>query len=146
MSSPAGHRKQVVFSSRLCEARSALQAILADVELYAYNEDAVFAIRLGLDEAINNAVRHGNGGDPDKKVTVEYFITDEAFEITITDEGGGFVPSELLDPTAEENLERPCGRGVMLMKAYMSQVAFNERGNRVTMIKYRNCPLPMRPK
>jgi len=146
MSLPVGHPKKLVFPSRCREAQSALQTILADVRSYAYSQDAVFAIHLGLDEAISNAVQHGNCGDPDKKVAVEYCVTDEAFEITITDEGGGFTPSELPDPTADENLERPCGRGVMLMKTYMSQVSFNECGNRVTMIKYRNCSLPVRPK
>ena len=56
----------------------------------------------------------------------------------IADEGAGFDPCEVPDPTAPENLERPCGRGIMLMRHYMTTVAYNQRGNVVSMSKLRN--------
>src|SRR5438132_1325023 len=60
-------------------------------------------------------------------------------EVRITDEGKGFDPSDVPDPTAIENLERPCGRGLMLMKHYMTEVEYNESGNSVSMAKvFRN--------
>ena len=134
--------KRLVFPSDLGESAKALQAVLADVRANGFSEIAFFAIRLALDEALSNAVRHGNGGDPAKHVTIEYNISDRAFEASVTDEGLGFAPNQIPDPTQQENLDRPCGRGVMLMKAYMSRVSFNKQGNQVTLIKNRDCVLP----
>ncbi|MND07935.1 hypothetical protein D3C83_302450 [compost metagenome] len=58
--------------------------------------------------------------------------------IVIEDEGPGFRMDDVPDPTAEENLERPCGRGIMLMKAFMSLIEYNATGNRVTLEKQRD--------
>ena len=114
-----------------------------DVQKAGFGDNACFAIRLALEEGLANAIRHGNQGDPDKQITVEYTITDQRFTLSICDEGPGFVPDEVPDPTADENLEKPCGRGVMLIKAYMTDVSYNKKGNCVTMIKERNCQLPL---
>jgi len=138
--------KRLVFASDLDESAAVLQNILKDVRANGFDEDAVFAIRLALDEALSNAVRHGNKGDNQKQVVVEYMMGDEAFMVTVADEGHGFVPDQIPDPTRQENIERPCGRGVMLMKTYMSHVSFNKRGNQVTLVKKRNCKLPVRTK
>lgn len=138
--------KRMVFPSNLNESAKALQCVLEDVRTHGFANDAAFAIRLALDEALSNAIRHGNHGDPDKHVTIEYRFTDQAFLASVADEGIGFTPDAIPDPTKQENLERPCGRGVMLMKAYMSEVSFNARGNRVTLVKKRDCPLPIRSK
>ncbi len=138
--------KRLVFGSDLNDSANILRMVMEDVEAHGFGEDAVFAIRLSLDEALSNAIRHGNNGNPEKQVVVEYGFTEQAFSVSITDEGSGFSPDELPDPTQKENLERPCGRGVMLMKAYMSHVSFNKQGNRVTLVKKRNCPLPVRTK
>ena len=138
--------KRLVIPSRLSDAAEVQKTIAADVEAAGYSENAQFAIRLALEEALSNAVRHGNCGDESKEVIVEYSVDDEQFEIVIQDEGCGFVPDELPDPTALENLDRPCGRGVMLMRAYMTLVEFNPDGNRVHMIKRKDCPLPAMPK
>jgi serine/threonine-protein kinase RsbW len=77
--------------------------------------------------------------DRNKKVHVAYHVRPDRFDIKITDEGAGFDPDDVPDPTAVENLERPCGRGLMLMRHYMTQVTFNERGNTVQMSK---APVP----
>ena len=136
--------KRIVFPSKPCEVYRVLHVILAEIRESGFKEDVIFAIRLALDEALSNAVRHGNCGDPTKQVTVEYSINEQGFKASVTDEGCGFQPDELPDPTLKENIERPCGRGVMLMKAYMSGVTYNKNGNSVTLTKHRNCRLPNR--
>jgi serine/threonine-protein kinase RsbW len=95
----------------------------------------VFSIRLALEEALVNAIKHGNQMDRSKKVHVAYRLVADRFEVHVTDEGTGFDPSDVPDPTAFENLERPCGRGLMLMRHYMTEVTFNSRGNSVRMSK-----------
>lgn len=135
---------KLTIRSELSAIPAVVQRIIDEVNAHGYSDDAIFAIRLSLDEAISNAIRHGNRGIPDKPVHIEYHVDDQAATITIEDQGNGFNPADLPDPTADENLDKPCGRGVMLIQAYMTQVSYNPRGNRVTMIKRKNCPLPRR--
>jgi serine/threonine-protein kinase RsbW len=73
--------------------------------------------------------------DRGKRVRIAYHILPDRFDIHITDEGNGFDPCDVPDPTAVENLERPSGRGLMLMRYYMSEVTFNSSGNSVRMCK-----------
>ncbi|MFI4860166.1 MAG: ATP-binding protein [Phycisphaerales bacterium JB063] len=134
--------KSWVIPSTLTEAVDVLKHIVSAVEDAGYRREAVFAIRLALDEALANAVKHGNDGDASKTVTVEMDVNDQRVVISIEDQGPGFTPEALPDPTADENLSRPCGRGVMLMNAYMTGVEFNDTGNRVTLTKTFECKLP----
>lgn len=103
-------------------------------ERHASDHD-VFGVRLAIEEAVVNAMRHGNQLDPTKKVHVQYRFLPHSFEIEVRDEGPGFDPQDVPDPTAIENLERPCGRGLMLMRHYMTEVHYNARGNTVSMSK-----------
>ena len=112
------------------------------VEEAGWSREAVFAVKLALEEAVSNAIRHGNGRDPSKRVVVEWDVKPDQVELRVCDQGGGFCPSCVPDPTLDENLCLPHGRGVMLMRAYMSDVTFNDRGNCVTMIKRRDEPGP----
>lgn len=114
-------------------AREAQQHILTAIESQSYDPSSCFAIRLALEEALSNAVKHGNQGDASKAVTVHYRIDDEAVEIIIRDEGPGFDPESVPDPTLSENLEIPSGRGIMLMRSYMTEVDFPPPGNQVRM-------------
>ncbi len=108
--------------------------VLGQAEDLGYGNSAIFAVRLAIEEAITNAFEHGHEGlSDDLTVNVEYRVTASSIEIAIEDQGPGFVPERLPDPTLLENLAKPSGRGVMLMKAYMSEVLFNDRGNRVKM-------------
>ena len=134
---------RIVIPSTIPDAAQVQRTIAKAVEQQGYSEHARFAIRLALEEALSNAVRHGNAGDETKQVIIEYTVDDQACTITVEDEGHGFHPEGLPDPTSRENLERPCGRGVMLMRAYMTQVSFNDAGNRVFMQKRKDCPLPV---
>ena len=116
-------------------ARRVAQKVLEKVEAQGHGEEVCFAIRLALEEALSNAVKHGNRFDAGKKITVSADVDGERAEITVADEGEGFDPGAVPDPTADENLEKPCGRGIMLMHAYMDKVQYNDRGTEVHMVK-----------
>ena len=95
----------------------------------------IFSIKLALEEALINAIKHGNQMDHTKKVRVLFRVAAGFFEVRVVDEGPGFDPGDVPDPTAVENLERPCGRGLMLMRHYMSEVCYSSSGNCVAMSK-----------
>lgn len=99
-----------------------------------FGEAAAFAIRLALEEALVNGFRHGNRGDPTKSVTVRCAMDDSRVEFEVQDQGEGFDPTSIPDPTAEENIEIPSGRGIMLMRAYMAVVEFMPPGNRLRIV------------
>jgi serine/threonine-protein kinase RsbW len=119
------------------EAGQALQErILAVIEaLEAYAGHSAFGIRLALDEAIVNAIKHGNAFHPEKTVRVNCLISDELFRCEIEDQGPGFCLADVPDPTEDENLDRPCGRGIMLMRSFMSKIEYNASGNKVLLEK-----------
>ncbi len=137
-----------------------LQQTLSD----AWGLDRTDRLRIGtaLEEALLNALYHGNLGVKselkeidhdefyrqanerrvtppwsDRRIRVQVRITSEEMEVTIRDEGPGFDPSKLPDPTDPDNLDRPCGRGVMLMRAFMDEVRYSGTGNEVTLIRKR---------
>jgi serine/threonine-protein kinase RsbW len=91
---------------------------------------------LSLEEAVINAIKHGNELDDTKKVVVGFAIDDERAIISVADEGEGFDPASVPDPTLDENLIAMSGRGLSLIRAYMDEVRFNDKGNDITMIKY----------
>jgi len=130
--------QKVVIPSDLVEARRVQGEIEEALSAAQFSESEIFAVRLALEEALVNAIKHGNQMDEAKKVHIHYSATVERFDISIADEGPGFDPNDVPDPTDPENLERPCGRGLLLMRHYMTSVAYNDRGNSVTMSKLRN--------
>ncbi len=128
---------ELTIASDLAEARRVQEEIEQGLQASQYTEHEIFAIKLALEEALVNAIKHGNQLDPEKQVFVTYKITSERFEIRITDEGIGFNPEDVPDPTAIENLERPCGRGLLLMRGFMTEVEYHGKGNIVSMAKTR---------
>ena len=90
---------------------------------------------VALDEAFVNAVKHGNKFNTEKNVRIIADITPKEARFTIEDEGEGFDVSAIPDPTNVENLFKTSGRGVMFMYNIMDEVIFNDRGNRITMVK-----------
>jgi serine/threonine-protein kinase RsbW len=126
----------VDFGSSLEQARRVESAILGECEKNRFSGSDLFAIKLALEEALVNAVKHGNKMDPAKMVRVQYHVTPQRADVAIEDQGPGFSPAELPDPTADENLEMCSGRGILLMRAYMSSVVFNPAGNKVTLTKF----------
>lgn len=128
---------EVTIPSDLAEARRVQELIEGALQASAYSEHDIFSIKLALEEALVNAIKHGNQMDPDKRVYVCYRVTPGRFDVRITDEGDGFRPEDVPDPTAIENLERPCGRGLLLMRGFMTEVEYHGRGNVVSMAKVR---------
>ncbi|MBK7405004.1 MAG: ATP-binding protein [Phycisphaerales bacterium] len=114
---------------------AALQDLVVEAaEELGYSRSARFALRLALEEAITNAFKHGHRSLPDSTpVEIEYAVGPERIRVAVQDQGPGFRPESVPDPTLDENLETPGGRGLVLMRAYMSRIAFNESGNRVEL-------------
>ena len=128
----------VVIPSDPAEARRVQEEIEKALQSHQYTPREIFSIKLALEEALVNAIKHGNHMDRAKSVRIAYRVTPERFDVVVADQGPGFDPKELPDPTAVENLERPCGRGVMLMRHYMTEVGYNASGNAVYMSKVRS--------
>jgi len=128
----------VTIPSDLAEARRVQTEIELALQQIRFAEHDIFAIKLALEEALVNAIKHGNQMDRSKKVHVACRAHADRFEVQITDEGPGFDPQDVPDPTAPENLERPCGRGLLLMRYYMTEVVYHDRGRAVRMSKLLN--------
>ncbi|HSW47203.1 MAG TPA: ATP-binding protein [Phycisphaerae bacterium] len=139
---PLPHR--VVIPSDLHAARQVEEDLLEIVQERGYPQESAFAIRLALEEALVNAHKHGNRCDPNRRITVTYDIDDRRVVIRVRDEGAGFAPICVPDPTLPERLSLPTGRGIMLMRAYVDDLAYNQTGNEVQLIKEKR-PCPDRP-
>jgi serine/threonine-protein kinase RsbW len=97
-------------------------------------------LQVGVTEALSNAMLYGNRRDPRKRVRIEARITADSIVINVTDEGLGFDPSTIPDPTLPTNLLRSGGRGLFLIRKLMDRVEFNECGNSITMVLHRERP------
>jgi serine/threonine-protein kinase RsbW len=129
------NRMTFVIPSDFTEGRHVQDSILGEVERFHYCTDATFAIKLALEEALINAIKHGNKLDRSKQVRIDAQVGPEQTEITIEDEGTGFDRSLVPDPTCGENIERLHGRGILLMEAYMNEVEWSRGGRRVRMVR-----------
>ena len=127
--------KAITIPSDFRAAAEAEETVLDEVARHGYSEASLFALKLALEEGLNNAIRHGNRFDASKAVELTFEVDDRRVVIEISDQGNGFDPAGVPDPTADENLEKPCGRGIMLMRAYMDEVRFSNHGCRVWMTK-----------
>lgn len=114
--------------------------VLSELEANNFSRDDIFAVHLALGEAFINAVKHGNQMEPDKKVEINYLMDSDKVEVTVSDEGDGFDPEIVPDPRCGENLYKPEGRGLLLIRSYMDVVKFNEQGNTIRMVRYRERP------
>jgi serine/threonine-protein kinase RsbW len=93
----------------------------------------IYRVQLAVEEAVTNAMRHGNRLDRSKRVRVSCQLTLDRLRIEIADEGPGFQPGAVPDPTLRENWEKPGGRGLLLMRSYMTRVEYRGAGNVVVM-------------
>src|SRR5262245_10251706 len=132
---------QILGPRRQVRSRAVLSRLVEEVTAAmkgeGYPPQDVFALRLALEEAGVNAFKHGRGGDPAKRVWVAYQVTPDQVLAEVEDEGPGFDPARVPDPLAEENLERSSGRGIYLMRCYLTWLRYNDRGNRVTLCRRR---------
>jgi len=115
-----------------------LARILAELSEAGYSGHDTFSVRLAMEEAIINAIRHGHHHDLSKEVRIRYQLTQECLLAEVEDQGSGFQPENVPSPIAPENIEREGGRGLFLMRCYMTWVRFNALGNRVTLCKQRS--------
>src|SRR5260370_25553245 len=113
---------------------------------HKYESKESFAVCLALEEALANAVKHGHRKDPGQFVRIRVLVEPDRVLIMVKDRGKGFDPNAVPDPRAPENLDRPTGRGLLLMRTYTTLVRFNARGNCVFMGKRRlGSPAPPPP-
>lgn len=107
-------------------------------ERFHLDEDLYGNIMIAVTEAVNNAIKHGNGGNSSKNVFLSLTLNDNLLKFIVKDEGPGFNHGDLPDPTAPENLEKPGGRGIFLMKHLSDEVEFRENGKTVELSFYMN--------
>lgn len=118
--------------------KQAVDQLLRGLKALEWDENDMFGIHLAVEEALVNAIKHGNRYNGAKKVRFLYKLGRERVRIEVIDEGDGFDPTQVPDPTHDANLEVPSGRGLMLMRNFMSRVEYNDAGNHVVMEKTRN--------
>ncbi len=101
------------------------------------DEDTRSGVSMAVREAMINGILHGNAYAPDKRVNLTFEQTGDQLIVTVVDEGKGFVPDEVPDPLAPENLLKESGRGIFLMRAFMDEVRFRKLnpGTEITLIK-----------
>jgi len=128
-------KKDIKFQSDSRHIRESSSKILKDVESYGIGEKAAFEIKLCIEEAVRNAIVHGNKSNPKRQVRLSYWVKEGVLNIEIEDEGTGFNHELVKDPTKEENLLRNSGRGVHLIKKLMDSVEYNAKGNKISMAK-----------
>src|SRR5690242_13032021 len=104
---------------RTAEVPTLLEAVVAAMEPFGYPKKDLFAVRLALEEALVNAVKHGNRGDPAKEARLRYHVGPAFVLLQVEDEGAGFDPARVPDPLEPQNLERQGGRGLFLIRRYM---------------------------
>ena len=124
--------------SSLSEYHDFVQGILERLQELDWEKGVLFGIHMALEESISNAIRHGNKEDAQKKVLVECELSSTRFWVKVCDEGEGYNPGEVPDCRDEENLEQPGGRGLALIRAYMTSVEYSECGCCVMMEKLLN--------
>jgi serine/threonine-protein kinase RsbW len=135
LSHPGGIAASVTLRHDRTQIDEAVKRVTQATDASGFSPASTFAVRLALEEALSNAFRHGHRGlNPELPVSLRYEVTPARVELIVTDQGPGFQPDQIPDPTLEDNLERPSGRGLMLMKAYMSKVEYNRRGNEVRLV------------
>jgi serine/threonine-protein kinase RsbW len=115
-----------------------IEPVIAAMAREGYAEADLYGMRLALTEALANAVKHGHRGDPAKLVRVRYQVTATQALVEVEDEGPGFNPGRVPDPLEPENQLHLGGRGLLLMRHYLTWVRHNERGNGVALCRRRS--------
>ncbi len=125
---------QFEFPSRVQFVREVVAEVVDACERLAFSGSrATLNLRVAVGEALSNAILYGNQEDPEKVVRVAAALSPGSARVTVTDEGPGFDPQAVLDPTRPENRERSHGRGLFLLRSLTDEVSFNERGNSITL-------------
>ncbi|PLX02205.1 MAG: ATP-binding protein [Marinilabiliales bacterium] len=126
-------RTEVDFPSKI-ENISIAENLIDNISSeYKLSTEIYGNILVAIIEAVNNAILHGNKLDPDKNVFLSYVVDNKVLSFIIRDEGGGFDFDNVPDPTSEENIEKPHGRGIFLMKHLADDISFDENGSAVEL-------------
>jgi serine/threonine-protein kinase RsbW len=131
-------RREIDLPSERGVSRMVTDDLLEQLGIHGWSPSDIFAIHLAAEEAIVNAIVHGNKLDPVKKVHVSWEVSADRVSIQIDDEGEGFDPAAVPDCTLQERLDVPSGRGVMLMRSFMTRIEYNAKGNGVVLEKIRS--------
>ena len=107
-------------------------------ERFQLDDDIYGNIMIAVTEAVNNAIKHGNSNDKHKNVYLSLALEESLIKFIVKDEGQGFNYDNLPDPTAPENIEKPGGRGIFLMKHLSDEVLFKDSGRVVELSFYMN--------
>jgi serine/threonine-protein kinase RsbW len=129
---------ELTIPSKLEELEAVTKLIAEATAAFGLGEDVAYWLELTVSESMINAIRHGNQSDPTKDAYLSISFDGHTVEIVVEDEGEGFKLEELADPTQAENLLKPCGRGILIIKSFMDEVKLMPReggGTRLRMIK-----------
>jgi len=128
------HELEIELPNDLRAIEQSVEVVLDRGRQVGFDPDRLrLNLRVGLTEALANAMLYGNGQDPRKRVLVEARLTPDEIRIRVTDEGRGFDPGSVPDPTTPDRIPRSCGRGIFLIRRLMDHVEYNERGNSIEM-------------
>jgi len=133
-------KTELVLPSRIESIEEAAVKAAQVAERSEMDEAAMFGIDLAVREAVANAVKHGNKLDETKSVTISFTSSSDAFVITVIDQGSGFNPMDVPDPTDPQNLLKASGRGIFFMRNFMDEVGWAqmpEGGTIVRLIKHK---------
>lgn len=130
------------FPSRLGAHMPFLEEVLASAAGLGWEGRDYFGVQMTLEETLTNAIRHGNHCDERKRVSAECRLSGDRFWLAVEDEGEGFDLSAVRDCRHDDNLQATGGRGMLLIHAYMADVAFNDRGNRIEVATHRGFEPP----
>lgn len=119
-------------------AQEVLSELIAELEANGWSHREIFQMQLAFDEAVMNAITHGNGGDEKKFVSIAMEVSPTQASLEITDEGPGFDPDDVRDCTGAEAVCEPHGRGLLLIRTYMTSVEYHNRGSCVVLRKVRS--------
>jgi len=136
-SSTLGESVRATIPNDFAAARAFQQQIDAALEDFGWSDSDRFSVRLAVEEASINAIRHGNRLDPSSRVSIQFRVESDSVEVRISDQGDGFCPESVPDPLLPENIERPSGRGLFLIRCSMCRVEFCDGGRTIVMSRRR---------
>jgi serine/threonine-protein kinase RsbW len=125
--------KRIKIESKTINIRIVEKAIDETTKEMGISKESYGKILVSTLEAVNNAILHGNNSNPEKIVDIEISVKSDILIIKVTDEGSGFKPEMVPDPTIPENRETINGRGVFLMSRLADRIKYSKKGNSVTM-------------
>lgn len=129
--------RQLIIESDIANLTKVENAIDSLTNEIGISKDSYGKIMVAVMEAVNNAIVHGNKADMKKRVEIEFKSERGNLNVSVTDEGKGFKPGEVPDPTRPENIEEISGRGIFLMSKLADEIEFNRKGNNV-ILKFKN--------